>query len=234
MPSPGTRQSGAALAGPGTTVVPMSAPPQRRRKGRPRTEDAPASLDVILSAALRAFATHGYDRVSLHTLNRELGASHNLLHGRFGSKEALWHATVDWAFQPLSLRLATAFDPTLTDPLEQLRMMIRTFLLHSAEHPELVGLMNIEGRQDTERLTYVFNNYIGPALEPVARLLDDLAAEGRITPVPLRTFFFLAHGAAAPFTLAALARHFDPSDPLEPAVVEAYADLATDLIIRSL
>src|SRR5260370_41573819 len=122
MPSPGTRQSGAALAGPGTTVVPMSAPPQRRRKGRPRTEDAPASLEVILSAALRAFATHGYDRVSLHTLNRELGASHNLLHVRFGSKEALWHATVDWAFQPLSLRLASAFDPTLTDPLEQLRM----------------------------------------------------------------------------------------------------------------
>jgi hypothetical protein len=55
--------------------------------------------------------------------------------------------------------------------------MIRTFLLHSAEHPELVGLMNIEGRQDTERLTNVFNTYIEPALEPVARLLDYLAAE---------------------------------------------------------
>jgi AcrR family transcriptional regulator len=117
MPSPGARQSGAALAGPATTVVPMSAPSQRRRKGRPRTEDAPASLDTILGAALRAFATHGYDRVSPHTLNRELGASHNLLHGRFGSKEALWHATFDWAFQPLALRLATAFNPPSPIPL---------------------------------------------------------------------------------------------------------------------
>ena len=76
-------------------MVPMSAPSQRRRQGRPRNEDAPASLDEILGAALRAFATHGYDGVSLRTLNRELGASHNLLHGRFGSKEALWYAAVD-------------------------------------------------------------------------------------------------------------------------------------------
>jgi hypothetical protein len=59
--------------------------------------------------------------------------------------------------QPLALRLATAFDPTLTDPLEQLRITMRTLLSHSAEHPELVGLMNIEGRQDTERLAYVYN-----------------------------------------------------------------------------
>jgi AcrR family transcriptional regulator len=217
-------------------MVPMNAAPQRRPKGRPRTEDAPATLHEIFSASLRAFATHGYDGVSLRTLNRELGASHNLLHGRFGSKEALWYATIDWAFQPLELRLATAFDPTLSDPLEQLRITMRTFLQYSAEHPELVGLMNIEGRQDTERLAYVYNTHIAPALEPVARLLDYLADEGRTIRIPLRTFFFLlVHGAAAPFTLAALARHFDDSiDPLDPAAIEAHADLASDLIIRAL
>jgi AcrR family transcriptional regulator len=97
-------------------MVPMSAPSPRRPNGRPRTEDAPASLDDILGAALRAFATHGYDGVSLRTLNRELGVSHSLLNARFGSKEAPWYAIVDWAFEPLEHRLATAFDPTLTDP----------------------------------------------------------------------------------------------------------------------
>src|SRR5712672_4206248 len=114
----------------------MSAPSPRRPKGRPRTEDTPASLADILGAALRAFATHGYDGVSLRTLNRELGVSHNALNGRFGSKEALWYATVDWAFQPLVLRLATAFDPTLTDPLDQLRITMRNFLMYSAERPD--------------------------------------------------------------------------------------------------
>jgi AcrR family transcriptional regulator len=212
----------------------MSAVSQRRTRGRPRAEDA-ASLDDILGAALKAFATHGYDGVSMRTLNRELGGSHNLLNGRFGSKEALWYATVDWAFQSLVRRLPAAFDPTVTDPLEQLRNTIRAFLLHSAEHPELLGLMNAEGRQDTERVAYIYNTYIEPALSPVRRLLEYLAAEGRIRPIPLRTFhFLLAHGAAAPFSLVPLARHFDPADPLNPQAVQAHADLAADLLIRAL
>jgi TetR/AcrR family transcriptional regulator len=216
-------------------VTPTSTEPQRRPRGRPRTEESPASLDEIFEVALRAFATRGYDGVVLRTLNRDLGGSHNLLNGRFGSKEALWYATVDWAFQPLVMRLATAFDPTLTDPLDQLRITMRTFLLYSAEKPELNGLMNIEGRQDTERLAYLYDTYIGPALEPVDRLLKYLADTGRIRPVSLRTLhFLLAHGAAAPYTLDALARHFDDADPLDPAEAEAHADFAADLLIRAI
>jgi AcrR family transcriptional regulator len=208
---------------------------QRRPPGRPRAEDSPASVEDILGAALRAFATHGYDGVSVRTLNRQLGVSHALINARFGSKEGLWYATVDWAYGPLVTKLASAFDPTLTDPLDQLRLTVRAFLHHSAEHPELLGLMNIEARQDTERLAYIYNTYIQPALAPTARLLDHLAAQGRIRPISLRAFHFLiAHGAAAPFSLVPLARHFDPADPLEPAAIEAHANLVADLIARAL
>jgi AcrR family transcriptional regulator len=213
----------------------MTANPQRRPRGRPRLQDSPATSDEIFAAALRAFATHGYDGVSVRTLNRELDVSHNLIYGRFGSKEALWYATVDWAFEPLALRVATAFDPLLTNPLDQLRAVIRAFLLYSAERPELLGLMNIEARQDTERLAYIYTTYIEPALTPIGRLLDHLAAEGQTRPIALRTFNFLvAHGAAAPFTLAPLAQLFDPADPLDPKAVAAYADEAADLIINAL
>jgi hypothetical protein len=87
--------------------------------------------------------------------------------------------------------------------------------------------MNIEGRVDGERLDYIYDNYIAPALAPLGRLLDHLRKEGRIRPITLRALFFLiAHGAAAPFTLAPLARHFDtrthstqtrsPSKPRSP------------------
>lgn len=177
----------------------------------------------------------GYDGVSLRTLNRELGGSHNLLNGRFGSKEALWYATVDWAFSPLAHRILTAFDPTLADPLEQVRIFVRVFLMYSAEHPELLGLMNIEGRQDTERLAYIYNSYIEPAMQPLERLLDHLAAEGRIRKVPPRTFhFLLTHGAGAPFTLAPLARHFSRVDPLDPKAVRAHTELCADFIVNGL
>jgi AcrR family transcriptional regulator len=208
---------------------------ERKRTGRPKTQDAPVTLEQILEAAFRGFATYGYDGLAVRTLNRELGVSHNLIHQRFGSKQRLWYAAVDWAFSQQVARLATAFDPTLADPLDQLSHTIRHFVHYSAEHPELLGLMNIEGRTDSERLDYIYDNYVAPALAPLGRLLAHLQKQGRIRPVSLRTLFFLiAHGAAAPFTLAPLARHFDNLDPLDPNEIAEHAALTAEVITSGL
>jgi TetR/AcrR family transcriptional regulator len=206
-----------------------------KRTGRPKAQDAPATVEQILDAAFRAFATYGYDGVAVRTLNRELGVSHNLIHQRFGSKRGLWYAAVDRAFRQQVTQLATAFDPTLADPLDQLNHAIRRFVRYSAERPELVGLMNIEGCVDSERLDYIYDNYVAPALAPLGRLLDHLHKNGRIRPISLRALFFLiAHGAAAPFTLAPLARHFDNTDPLDPDQVAEQAVLTADVITSGL
>jgi AcrR family transcriptional regulator len=171
----------------------------------------------------------------VRTLNRELGVSHNLIHQRFGSKQALWFAAVDRAFGQQVTELATAFDPTLTDPLDQLNYAIRRFVHYNAERPELLGLMNIEARIDSERLDYIYDNYVAPALAPLGLLLDHLRANGRIRPISLRTLFFLiAHGAVAPFTLAPLARRFDDTDPLDPDQVAEQAALTADVITSGL
>jgi TetR/AcrR family transcriptional regulator len=206
-----------------------------KRTGRPKAQDAPVTLEQILDAAFRAFATYGYDGVAVRTLNRELGVSHNLIHQRFGSKQGLWYAAVDRAFSQQVTQLATAFDPTLADPLDQLNHAIRRFVSYSAERPELLGLMNIEARIDSERLDYIYDNYIAPALAPLGRLLDHLHENRRIRPITLRALFFLiAHGAAAPFTLAPLARHLDDTDPLDPNQVAAQAALTADVITSGL
>jgi TetR/AcrR family transcriptional regulator len=206
-----------------------------KRVGRPKAADAPATVEQILDTAFRAFATYGYDGVAVRTLNRELGVSHNLIHQRFGSKQDLWYAAVDRAFGQQVTELATAFDPTLADPLDQLNHAIRRFVAYNAEHPELLGLMNIEGRVDSERLDYIYENYVAPALAPLGRLLDYLHENGRIRPISLRALFFLiAHGAAAPFTLAPLGRHFDNTDPLDPDQVAEQAALTADVITNGL
>jgi AcrR family transcriptional regulator len=206
-----------------------------RRAGRPRAQDAPATVEEILDAAFRAFATYGYDGVAVRTLNRELGVSHNLIHQRFGSKQGLWYAAVDRAFGQQVTELATAFDPTLSDPLDQLNHAIRHFVNYNAGRPELLGMMNFEGRAASERLDYIFDSYIAPALAPLGRLLDHLREQGRIRPISLRALFFLiAHGAAAPFTLAPLGRRFDDADPLDPDQVAEQAALTADLITSGL
>jgi TetR/AcrR family transcriptional regulator len=214
-------------------VVPQTS--EDRRTGRPKAEDAPVTLEQILDAAFRAFATYGYEGVAVRTLNRELGVSHNLIHQRFGSKDGLWYAAVDRAFSQQVTELATAFDPTLADPLDQLNYAIRRFVHYSAERPELLGLMNIEARVDSERLDYIYDKYIAPALAPLGRLLGYLRESGRIRPISLRALFFLiAHGAVAPFTLAPLARRFDSTDPLDPNQVAEQAALTADVITSGL
>jgi TetR/AcrR family transcriptional regulator len=207
---------------------------QTRRSGRPKAEDA-VDPGRILDAALRAFARHGFDGMSVRMINRELGVSHNLIHQRFGSKDDLWRAAVDHGFGRMVRHLEGVFDPTLTDPLDQLNLAIRRFLVFSAEHPELLGLMDIEARQDTQRLSYIYGTYIAPSLAGTGRLLEHLITEGRIRRVPLRTFHFLvAHGAAAPFTLVPLAERFDSRSPLKPRAVQEHAALIADLLIAGL
>ena len=205
-----------------------------RRAGRP-TADAAVPGQALLDAALRAFATYGYDGVSVRTLSRELGVSHNLMNERFGSKQGLWRAAVDHGFGDLVRQMDSAFDPTLTDPLDQLALVIRAFLRYSAANPHLLGLMDIEGRLASERLDYIYDTYMAPALAGVGRLLDHLIQAGRIKPISLRALHFLiAHGAAAPFTLIPLARRLDPSDPLSAPNVTGHADLIADIIIEGL
>jgi len=208
---------------------------RRRPPGRPPASGDPLTAERILDAALEAFATHGYEGVSVRELNKELGISHSAIYQRFGSKDGLWRAAVDHGFGRITRHMADVFDPTLTDPLEQLRLWISRLMRFSAQHPQILALMNIEGRQDTERLAYIYDTYIGSAMGRVKALLEHLEASGRIRPVPLRTFHFLvSHGGAAPYTLAALAEHFDPRSPLDPDEVEAHANLVADLIISAL
>jgi hypothetical protein len=95
--------------------------------------------------------------------------------------------------------------------------------------------MNIEARVDSPRLDHIYDNYVAPALAPLGLLLDHLQREGRIRPISLRSLFFLiAHGAAAPFTLAALARRLDDADPLDREQVDEQAALTADVITNGL
>ena len=203
-----------------------------RPRGRPRNEES-VDEEAFLDAALRAFAVQGYDAVSVRTLNKELGVSHSWVHQRFGSKRGLWYAAVDHGFgrQAATIR----FDPTITDPLEQLERTVRWFLRSSAEHPELGQIMTSEGMAESERLDYLFERFIAPPLASLERLLEHLIAEGRVRPIEMRTLFLLiAHGAAAPFTMAPLSRHLATSGSLQGDAVDDHIEVATRVIIDGL
>ncbi len=200
-------------------------------RGRPRIRQD----EEILVAALRAFAAHGYDSMSLRSLNTELGLSHGTINQRFRSKKQLYFAAIDHGFATFLAEIAQerAQRPAGRNELDELRESIRAFLVAAARRPELGRLMNQEGLHASDRLAYIVRTFLIPVFGPVGETLRRLAAAGRIHPVSSRMLFFLvAHGAEAPYTLTALSRAFDAADgPLDEG---AHAEAVTDLILRGL
>jgi len=88
--------------------------------------------------------------------------SRNLLYQRFGSKENLWRTVVDWAFQPFLAHLDSADDES-AEPMERLRSLIHSFIEYSATRPYLAGIATQEGTATSERLDYLYDNYVNPS-----------------------------------------------------------------------
>ena len=206
----------------------------RRQRGRPRRDEPAAEADDVLSAALHAFAVHGYHGVSVRTLNRELGVSHNALHQRFGSKEAVWYAAVDWGFGGLVSALL-AGDDAAADGVERLRVFVRTFVAYCARRPDLQRVINFEAGEGGARLTYLLSQYVAPVVRWFEPLYDELVAAGRIRAVPKELFYtMVTAGGGTLFSNAAAARQLFGDGVLGDDAVEEYAAAAADFVVGGL
>jgi TetR/AcrR family transcriptional regulator len=205
-----------------------------RRRGRPTKAEAPAPDDAVLAAALRAFATYGYAGVSVRTLSRDLGVSHNLLHQRFGSKMAIWRAAVDWGFGGLVSQLEAA-DQEHAEPLERLRSFIRAFVKVSASRPELLRIMDGESTKPSERLAYLCATYILPMASRLRPPYEQLLAAGQIRPIPPETIYYMiTSGGAALYANTAMTTQLFGQLPRTESDIDRHADAAADLLIGGL
>jgi TetR/AcrR family transcriptional regulator len=212
-----------------------TAPPPARPRGRPRKDAEVAPTDQMMAAAIEAFSVHGYNGVSLRTVNDELGASRNLLYQRFGSKAKLWRAAVDWAFGPLIEHLVAGDDES-ADPMVRLRMLIRNFIEYSATRPYLARLVMVESSSVTDRLEYLYHQYIEPIRSRFVPVFDQLREQGRIKNMPYDVFYFLlTSGGSAPYGQIGLVSLMAPemASP-DPARVRLYTENVTEILLGGL
>lgn len=201
------------------------------RRGRPKIHED----DAILEAALREFAVKGYEGTSLRALNSELGLSHGTINMRFGSKDQLYLEAVDHGFTALlaETKQLIAAAPLPDDPLEELRVRFRAFLLASAHRPYLNRLINNEGVNPSPLLDHIFDAYIKPSTRPTQRLMKRLVSQGVLAPRTERSILFLlAHGAGAVFSLAGLAAKYDDIDG--PVDIDRHVDEMADILVNGL
>jgi TetR/AcrR family transcriptional regulator len=168
-------------------------------------------------------------------VNAELGVSRNLLYQRFGSKAELWRAAVDWAFGPLVEYLANSDDES-ADPMIRLRVLIRSFIEYSATRPYLARLVTVEGAAATDRMQYLYQNYIRPVqarFQPVFALLRQ---QGRIKNIPTEIFYFLlTSGGTAPFGQIGLVSLMSPGlSSLDDGKVRLYAENVAEMLLNGL
>ena len=215
----------------------MSETPPRvaRPRGRPRKDDQLAPVDQVLAAAIEAFSVHGYNGVSLRTVNDQLGVSRNLLYQRFGSKAKLWLAAVDWAFRPLVEHLETADDES-ADPMVRLRVLIRGFIEYSATRPYLARLVIVEGSAASDRLEYLYRTYIEPIQSRFVPVFATLRDQGRIKNISPQVFYFLlTSGGSAPYGQIGLVSLMSP-DVAAPdgKAVQIYAENVAEVLLNGL
>src|ERR1700687_2019548 len=193
-------------------AIPRKRRSVQRGRGRPRAGEE-IDLDLLLQAALEAFAETGYDGTSVRELSRRLGVSHALLTARFGSKEGLWYAAMEHALAETEQTWREIADSPALDDLDALRQGVVQQLIFSAAHPQVLRIMSHEGAIDSPRLRFVMDRFVNPLRPGVERLLGRLVAAGRIRHVPYATLHFLTiHGGGAPFT-----------NPVEAELVRAAA-----------
>lgn len=173
----------------------------------------------MLDAAFRAFSEHGYDAMSVRTVEAQLGLSNGAFNRRFGAKRELFVAAITYSFTQMLTEVGAeqARRPAPADDLTGMREFIRAFLVVASRHPEFGRLMNQEGLQRSDRLELIAELFITPFAGVVGDQLRQLAKAGTIRPISTRALFFLvAHGAEAPFTLVGLSSVFDDIDgPLD-------------------
>ena len=215
----------------------MSAAPRRgsRPRGRPPKGVQPAPVNEMMLAVAEAFSIQGYDGVSLRTINDQLGVSRNLLYQRFGSKSNLWRAAVDWAFGPFVAHLESIDDES-ADPMDRLRGFVRGFIEYSATRPYLASLATLEGAAPTDRLDYLYDNYVKAVRSRVLSILEQLGRAGRIKPIPPEVLFFLiTSGGTAPFGQAGIAARMEIElDPENPTQVRVYAEHVAEVLVNGI
>jgi len=202
-----------------------------RGRGRPRAGEE-IDLDVLLRAALDAFAETGYEGTSVRELARRLGVSHALLTGRFGSKEGLWFAAMAHVLAEVEQTWRDIADAAELDDLEALRQGLVRQVIFAATHPQVQRIMNHEGAIDSPRVRYVVERFVDPLRPGVERLLARLVAAGRIRALPYATLHYLitAGGGAIFANPVEAALLGAPAHPDEPSI-RAHAETVADVLI---
>lgn len=145
-------------------AVPASVPPQpgqRRKTNRREQKRAIETRRTILEAALIEFAERGFDGASTRRIGERAGLEYTLITYHYRSKDALWQATAEYAFEQIESAWDAAIPPDSDmTAAERVRAEFRTFMLFTVQHTAFHHFMLRENQGASPRLAWLIDNVL--------------------------------------------------------------------------
>ncbi len=146
-------------------IVAEEVPKKRSRPGRPSKKEtsgeSDSSRERLLTTAIKIFALHGYQAVSTNQIAKEAGMAQSMVHYHFRTKERLWKSAIDHLMRDLGKRFPIARDELKDlDPVSQLKVIFRRFVIMSANDVSLSRIIAHEGTVPNDRLSWLVQTYL--------------------------------------------------------------------------
>lgn len=151
-----------------------SAKPQAAQGQRHKVNEA--TRCDILDVATREFAAHGLNGARVDVIAEQTHTSKRMIYYHFRSKEGLYLAVLERAYERLR-GLEEQLDLSALPPPEALRALIGATFDYDLGHPDFVRLVCHENAQEARILLQ--SNVLSRANQSVLRLLDGILARGR-------------------------------------------------------
>lgn len=198
----------------------------------PMQERARATRESLLQAAIKSFASAGYDAASTRNIEEAAGVKRGLIRYHFGTKEALWKASAEWMFTRTNTELLLAAQQAEDlSPVARLQFYVRAFVRFSAHHPEINRLMIREGMDDAWRMEWLSDNFVQPWYEQLEKLFQQAKNLGAVPDMEFPNFYYILIGAATlMFSMAPEARRVANINPTHEDTINAHADALVSLL----
>ena len=188
--------------------------------------------DRIERAALAAFAESGFDATSTREIAKRAGVKQQLLTYHYGSKLDLWKASVDRGFGEFTERFV-ARDAGLAgvEPAARLFLMLREFILFSAEHPEIAQFMMHESGKTGPRFTWLYERHSKRLLDQLLIGFKDAQARGLAAAGEPEHLVYLLIGGVAIFSHGAEVELLSEGRSRDPESLGNYVETLLRLLL---
>ena len=154
----------------------MPAKAARAKSPRLRRKRDPEGMQrKILDAATAEFADHGYGGARVERISRRARTVDRMLYYYFGSKEALFRAVLEAAYERLG-RAEQQLSLASIPPREAMRHLIAFTWDYYCAHPEFIRLLNSENQQRGQHVRK--SSRVSQLSSPLLTILRDLLERG--------------------------------------------------------